>query len=75
MHTIEEIAALLHIQEKAHANGNLPNVAASALNRLRKINEEMGVHGFGSEPAPPEEPPAQLEAKEETEGEEEPTHA
>ena len=49
MHTIEEIAALLHIQEKAHANGGLPNVAASALARLRKINEEMGPNGFATD--------------------------
>src|SRR5258707_7714840 len=49
MHTIEEIAALLHIQEKAHANGALPNVAASALARLRKINEEMGPNGFATD--------------------------
>ncbi len=53
MHTIEEIAALLHIQEKAHANGDLGNIAASALARLRKINEEMGVNGF-SAPGPAE---------------------
>ncbi len=49
MHTVEEIAALLHIQEKAHANGGLPNIAASALARLRKINEEMGPNGFATE--------------------------
>ncbi len=57
MHTIEEIAALLHIQEKAHANGNLPNISASALARLRKINEEMGVNGFGTEQVPVESEP------------------
>jgi len=49
MHTVEEIAALLHIQEKAHANGGLSNIAASALTRLRKINEEMGPNGFATE--------------------------
>jgi len=67
MHTIEEIAALLHIQEKAHANGNLPNISASALARLRKINEEMGVNGFGTEP----QVPVESEPKPEPESEEE----
>lgn len=41
MHTLEEVAALLHIHEKAHAQGNMGNIAAAALNRLNQINKEM----------------------------------
>ena len=56
MHTVEEIAALLHIHRNAHEIGGLANISNSALNRLRMINDEMGVHGFGSEPPKVEEP-------------------
>jgi len=47
MHTIDEIAALLHIHKTAHEVGNLTNISGAALSRLRQINEEMGPNGFG----------------------------
>lgn len=77
MHTVEEIAALLHIHEKAHANGGLPNIAASALDRLRAINNEMGPNGF-SQVGPPQtepEPEPEAEPTEEEPAEEETEHA
>jgi len=40
-HNADEIATLLHIHEKAHAHGNLPNITASALARLKEINDDM----------------------------------
>ena len=73
MHTIEEIAALLHIQEKAHANGDLGNIASSALNRLRMINEEMGAHGLGSEKPTATPEPTQTDAELKAELEKEPS--
>lgn len=54
-HSIEEIAALLHIHEKAHQNGALNNIASAALNRLRQINEKMPVQGLSKEEAPVKE--------------------
>jgi len=47
MHTIDEIAALLHIHKTAHEVGNLTNISGAALTRLKQINEEMGPNGFG----------------------------
>jgi hypothetical protein len=44
MNTEEEIAALLHIHEKASAHGDmLKNIADGALKRLKTINDEMTV--------------------------------
>jgi len=54
MHTIDEIAALLHIHKTAHEVGNLTNISGAALTRLRQINQEMGPNGFGRPPEQPE---------------------
>lgn len=54
MHTIDEIAALLHIHKTAHEVGNLTNISGAALYRLRQINEEMGPNGFGRPQEQPE---------------------
>ena len=47
MHTVDEIASLLHIHTKAHEVGNLTNISQAALTRLKQINAEMGPDGFG----------------------------
>lgn len=73
-HSIEEIAALLHIHEKAHQNGGLSNIAAAALTRLRQINDKMPVQGLSKEEPPAEEPSGKEEpTKEEPTGEAIPT--
>lgn len=67
MQGMEEIAALLHIHEKAAAHGgNLNNIAGAALAELRQINADMGKasepppHSLPGEPPRPE-PPAGAE--------------
>lgn len=47
MHTVEEIAALLHIHKEAAAHGgSMNNIAGAALARLRQINEDMKPDAF-----------------------------
>lgn len=59
MHTLEEIAALLHIHKTAAEHGGaMNNIAGAALGRLRQINEEMKPDAFLEvrEPKPEAEP-------------------
>ncbi len=36
-----EVSTLLHIAEKSHVQGNLPNIRNAALDRLREIEAEL----------------------------------
>jgi hypothetical protein len=66
MHTIEEIAALLHIQREASQHGGaLKNIADAAYNRLVQINKDTKVDAYNqAEPDAPVEMAAEETAEE-----------
>lgn len=54
-----EVSTLLHIAEKSHVQGNLPNIRNAALSRLREIEAELApkpAAPVAVEPEPATEP-------------------
>lgn len=72
MHTLEEIASLFHVVEKASDHGSFPNIRQQAMRRLQEI--EAAAASSTAEPeAAVAEPTPEPEPGNEPEGEAAPT--